>query len=110
LGWVISKVAGRLLEKVFSASRFSFPEIFEEYTVRVVKILILTIASIMAIGELGVQTGPLIAGLGVTGFVMGFAMQQTLGNIAAGFMILLYRPYDIGDHVHAGGLSGAVEE
>lgn len=110
LGWVISKIIEKTLEKIFSTSRFSFPEILEGYTIKAGKILILTIASIMAIGELGIQTGPLIAGLGITGFVMGFAMQQTLGNIAAGFMILLYRPYDIGDHVQVGDLSGTVEE
>ncbi|MFB6290617.1 MAG: mechanosensitive ion channel family protein, partial [Candidatus Bipolaricaulia bacterium] len=110
LGWLISKVIAKTLEKVFASSRFSFPVILEGYTIKAVKILVLTIASIMAIGELGVQTGPLIAGLGITGFVMGFAMQQTLGNIAAGFMILLYRPYDIGDHIQVGDLSGNVEE
>ncbi|MCF7890754.1 mechanosensitive ion channel [Candidatus Bipolaricaulota bacterium] len=110
IGWVISQIIGKILEKIFASSRFSFPEILESYTIRAVKILILTIASIMAIGELGIQTGPLIAGLGITGFVMGFAMQQTLGNIAAGFMILLYRPYDIGNHIKVGELSGTVEE
>jgi small conductance mechanosensitive channel len=64
---------------------------------------------IIALSMLEVNIGPLLAGLGVIGFVVGFALQNTLSNFAAGFMILLYRPYDIGDYVTAGGVSGTVD-
>jgi len=56
-----------------------------------------------------VNIGPLLAGIGVVGFVVGFALQDTLSNFAAGFMILLYRPYDVGDFVTAGGVTGTVQ-
>jgi small conductance mechanosensitive channel len=47
--------------------------------------------------------------LGVAGFVIGFALQDTLGNFAAGMMILVYRPYDVGDVVEAAGAFGKVQ-
>jgi small conductance mechanosensitive channel len=51
-----------------------------------------------------------LPGLGVLGFIIGFALQDTLGNFASGMMILLYRPYDVGDVIDAGGVSGKVED
>ena len=50
------------------------------------------------------------AGLGVAGFIVGFALQETLGNFAAGVMILIYRPFDVGDYVEAGGVFGSVQK
>ena len=52
--------------------------------------------------------GPFLAAIGVAGFVIGFALQDTLSNFAAGLMILLYRPYDMGDFISAGGVKGTV--
>jgi len=64
---------------------------------------------IIALDYVGIPMGPLLAGIGVLGFVIGFALQDTLGNFASGVMILLYRPYDIGDVIDAGGTKGKVE-
>jgi small conductance mechanosensitive channel len=51
----------------------------------------------------------MLAGLGIAGFVLGFALQETLGNFAAGVMILAYRPYDVGDLIEcSGGVFGKV--
>jgi small conductance mechanosensitive channel len=49
-----------------------------------------------------------LAGLGIAGFIAGFALQETLANFASGVMILIYRPFDIGDGVEAGGAAGVV--
>ena len=59
---------------------------------------------------MGISVGPLLAGLGVAGFVIGFALQDTLANFASGLMILLYRPFDVGDIVETGGVFGKVKE
>ena len=58
---------------------------------------------------LGANPGTLLAGVGVASLVVGLALQDTLGNIAAGAFILVYRPYDEGDIVQAGGVTGTVK-
>ena len=63
----------------------------------------------MALSQIGISLGPMLAGLGVAGFVIGFALQDTLGNFAAGAMILIYRPYDVDDFVEVTGASGLVK-
>jgi small conductance mechanosensitive channel len=60
--------------------------------------------------RLGINIAPLIAGLGVTGFILGFAFQESLGNLAAGMMIALNQPFKVGDYVSAGGVEGTVME
>ena len=65
---------------------------------------------LVALSQIGVQVGPLLAGLGVVGFIVGFALQDTLSNFASGLMILMYRPYDIGNTIEAGGVMGKVHE
>lgn len=60
--------------------------------------------------RLNVNIAPLIAGLGVTGFILGFAFQESLGNLAAGMMIALNQPFKVGDYVLVGGIEGIVRE
>ncbi|MBR4654603.1 MAG: mechanosensitive ion channel family protein [Kiritimatiellae bacterium] len=65
---------------------------------------------VIALGRIGVDVGPLIAGLGVTGFILGFAFKDTLSNFASGIMIALNQPFKVGDYVIVGGVEGAVRE
>jgi len=109
-GWLLTLVAVRLVRRLVAISRFEVPQIIVEFIEKFIRVTIWATAGIMALGQLGVNIGPLIAGLGATGFILGFAMQQTLANFAAGFMILLYQPYDIGHAVEIGGTKGTVEE
>ena len=109
-GWILALIAVRLIRRVLEISRFEVPKILEQFLEKLIKVAVWAFAGIMALGQLGVNIGPLIAGLGATGFILGFAMQQTLANFAAGFMILLYRPYDIGHYIEVGGTKGTVEE
>ena len=60
--------------------------------------------------RLGINIAPLIAGLGVTGFILGFAFQESLGNLAAGMMIAINQPFKVGDYVAVGGIEGSVSE
>jgi len=68
------------------------------------------IVVMIALGQLGIDIAPLIAGLGVAGFVIGFAFQESLSNLAAGLMVLLNRPFQVGDYVNAAGHSGTVSD
>ena len=65
---------------------------------------------VLALQRLGINVGPLIAGLGVTGFIIGFACQESLSNFASGIMIALNRPFKVGDYVVAAGVEGSVRE
>jgi small conductance mechanosensitive channel len=70
--------------------------------------LVLLLGLLFGLAQLGISVGPLLAGLGIAGFIVGFALQDTLGNFASGMLILLYRPYDVGDMIEAGGAFGKV--
>ena len=65
---------------------------------------------VAAIGKLGVQTGSFIAIIGAAGLAIGLALQGSLANFAAGFLIILFRPFKKGDFIDAGGSAGIVEE
>jgi small conductance mechanosensitive channel len=65
---------------------------------------------IAAIGKLGVQVGSFIAVIGAAGLAIGLALQGSLSNFAAGFLIILFRPFKKGDFVDAGGATGIIED
>ena len=67
-----------------------------------------TVLIVVILGKLGVDIGPIVAGLGVTGFILGFAFQESLGNLASGLMIAINEPFKIGDYVIVSGLEGTV--
>jgi len=72
--------------------------------------VVLGIGLLIALSQVGISLGPMLAGLGVAGFIVGFALQDTLANFAAGGMILIYRPYDVSDIVEVAGVLGAVKK
>ncbi len=72
--------------------------------------ILLIAVIIAAVGQLGIQTTPLVAVLGAAGLAVGLAMQNSLSNFAAGVMLVLFRPFTKGDFVEAGGTSGTVQE
>ena len=77
----------------------------------IVSVLVKTAWAFLAIiilSKLGVNVGPLIAGLGVTGFILGFAFQESLGSLASGLMIAINEPFKVGDYVTVAGLEGTV--
>jgi len=71
---------------------------------------LLTVTGIAVLERLGVQTTSLVTILGAAGLAVGLALQGTLSNLAAGVMLLLFRPFKVGDSIEAGALSGAVRQ
>lgn len=65
---------------------------------------------VVVLGKLGVNVAPIVAGLGVTGFILGFAFQESLGNLASGLMIAINEPFKIGDYVIVAGNEGTVQK
>ena len=98
------------LEKALDASNLNLSQLARRMIVATTSNLVMLFGILVALSQLGISLGPLLAGLGVAGFVVGFALQDTLGNFAAGVMILLYRPYDMGDLIDVGGVFGKVDK
>ena len=96
------------LEKILQKSP-RVDEMLKDLIVSVVGKTLWVLVFIMILSRLGLNIGPLIAGLGVTGFILGFAFQETLSNLASGVMLALNRPFSVGDYVDAGGVSGTVK-
>jgi small conductance mechanosensitive channel len=79
-------------------------------TVRLTRYALMSVAVVMALGELGFNIGSLIATLGILGLAVGLAAQESLGNVIAGLTILWDRPYRVGDNVTIAGTFGRVQE
>jgi small conductance mechanosensitive channel len=73
-------------------------------------IALLTFVILASIGQLGVQTTSFIAVIGASGLAIGFALQGSLTNFAAGVLLMIFRPFQVGDYVDAGGVAGLIEE
>jgi small-conductance mechanosensitive channel len=71
---------------------------------------LLVIAVITLLGTLGVQVAPLVAGLGLGGFALGFALRDMVSNLLAGVLILVYRPFQLGNEISVAGKIGQVVE
>jgi small conductance mechanosensitive channel len=72
--------------------------------------LLLVFVVIAAISELGIQTTSFVAILGAAGLAVGLALQGSLSNFASGVLIIMFRPFKIGDYVEAGGTAGVIKE
>ena len=106
---IVAGLLGRLVGEGLSASRLDVSDLLQEFAVTTTRKIILFLGILFAMSAVGIPIGPFLAAFGVVGFIVGFALQDTMSNFASGVMILLYRPYDIGDVVIAGGETGKVE-
>ncbi len=77
--------------------------------VRIVRLVVVALAAILALDKFGVQIAPLIAGIGVAGVGIGLAAQGVLGNVIAGLTIIFTKPFRVGEYVEIAGVSGRVD-
>jgi small conductance mechanosensitive channel len=104
----LANLAQRLTKTALQNSEVELSQLLQRMVLLIVRNTILVIGVLIALSQLGISLGPLLAGLGVVGFIVGFALQDTLSNFAAGLLILVYRPFDVDDFIDAAGVSGLV--
>ena len=104
----LSRLAVRGTRKLF-AKAANTSQLLEDFTLVTVRRLVIVIGFLVALTTLEINVGPLLAVIGAAGFVVAFALQDSLGNFASGILVLLFRPFDVGDMVVIGGVQGQVK-
>ncbi|MDX1279973.1 mechanosensitive ion channel domain-containing protein [Shewanella colwelliana] len=110
LASLAGKATQRLIKKTVSNSKLKFSKLLQEFFISLSGKIVFALGLMIALSQLGFELGPLLAGFGVAGVIIGFALQDTLSNFASGMMILIYRPYDVGDLINAAGVTGKVSQ
>lgn len=108
--WFAAKIIGALTKKAMGRVAQDQSDLLKTVVSRNVQRAVLLIGFVVALAQLGVNIGPLIAAIGAAGLVIGLAMQGVLSNFASGILILVNKPYDVGDVINAGGVSGKVSK
>jgi len=108
VGRWVAKIIRTILDKVMKRSNMD--DMLRKFLRNIVYAVLLTFVVIASIGALGIQTASLVAILGAAAFAIGLALQGSLGNFAAGVLMIIFRPYKLGDLVRVADTEGFVEE
>lgn len=109
IGLWLSGKADQIIVRAFSRTPH-FDPMLRSFFGSLARYLVLTITVLAVLSEFGIQTTSLVAVLGAAGLAVGLALQGTLSNLAAGVMLLIFRPFRIGHKVQIGGSIGMVKE
>ncbi len=104
--WILAKVVRRMITR--GADRLKLDEHLTSLLARTSSVTLIIFGFVTALGTLGINVSALVAGLGLTGFALGFALKDTISNLLSGVLILLYRPFEIGDRIKISGYEGVV--
>lgn len=108
IGWLLARLTTGIMRRALTRSKIDATLI--KFLCSCTYMVLMAFVLISAITKLGVNTASFVAVLGAAGFAIGFAMQGSLSNFAAGVMLMLFRPLRTGDLVEAGGVLGIVDE
>ncbi|KQA27663.1 mechanosensitive ion channel protein MscS [Vibrio metoecus] len=103
-----SKVTRTLVRSAVSSKNIHMSHLMQDFFVSISGKVVWVIGILVGLSQIGLNLAPVLTGFGIAGVIIGFALQDTLSNFAAGMMLLIYRPFDVGDFVHAGGVDGKV--
>jgi small conductance mechanosensitive channel len=104
VGWILGNQAKKAIQKIKKLD-----ETLKSFLGGMAKYAILAISLVMVLTQFGVQTASLLAVIGAAGLAIGLALQGTLSNVAAGVMLLILRPFNVGDFVSCGSVKGTVK-
>lgn len=109
---IIAKILLRVIKKVLTKVEQKyekFTPLMLGFLIKLIQVLIWILAILVVLGFWGINLTPVIAGLGVTGVVLGFALQESISSIFSGMMLAINQPFGIGDYVDIGSTSGTVK-
>jgi small conductance mechanosensitive channel len=115
IGAIATLIIGIWIAKLLSKSFGKFlgkrevDQTLIKFTVSIVKVALITFVVISAAAQVGIQTASFVAIIGAAGLAIGFALQGSLSNLAAGVMLIIFKPIKVGDYIEGGGDTGSVE-
>ncbi len=104
----LKNIVRKMVKRAVSAKNLKMSMLMQEFFISMSGKAVFAIGILIALSQVGLNLAPILTGFGVAGIIVGFALQDTLSNFAAGMMLLIYRPFDVGDLVEAGGITGKV--
>ncbi len=115
LSAIIVFIVGRWVARIFSnilkrvMTRSEVDPTIVSFVANLTYLSLLTFVVLAALGQLGIQTTSFIAIIGAAGLAIGLALQGSLANFAAGFLMIIFRPFKVGDFIEGAGVTGTVE-
>jgi len=108
LGRLAANIVRKVIEKIMMRTKVDVTLV--SFVVSLSYVGLMAFVIIAAIGQLGIQTTSFIAVLGAAGLAVGLALQGSLSNFAAGVLMIIFKPFKVGDYVEGGGASGIVDK
>ncbi|MCW8329708.1 mechanosensitive ion channel family protein [Photobacterium sp. SDRW27] len=105
---LLKNLTRKIVTRAVSSPNLRMSQLMQEFFISMSGKGVFIIGLLFALSQIGLDMTPILTGFGVAGVIIGFALQDTLSNFASGMMLLIYRPFDVGDFVEAGGASGKV--
>jgi small-conductance mechanosensitive channel len=105
--WIAARIVQKILRRVASRTNDDRQHIFD-LLAQTIKTALIVFGVVTALGTMGINVNALVAGLGLTGFALGFALKDAISNLLAGVLILIYRPFYRGDLITVKGFEGKV--
>ena len=106
--WILSRILKKMILR-FGEKRSLNKDVLN-LIAKTLHVILIIMGIISALGTLGIDVSPIVAGLGLTGFALGFALKDAISNILAGTLILIYRPFNRNDTIKVSNNEGVVEE
>ncbi|HIF9409959.1 TPA: mechanosensitive ion channel domain-containing protein [Photobacterium damselae] len=108
LARVLKNLTRKMVKRAVTSPNLKMSQLMQEFFISMSGKGVFCIGLLIALSQIGLDLTPILTGFGVAGVIIGFALQDTLSNFASGMMLLIYRPFDVGDFVEAGSVSGKV--
>nr|WP_231566189.1 mechanosensitive ion channel family protein [Vibrio sinaloensis] len=105
---MVAKLTRKVVSKTVISKNLKLSQLMQEFFINMSGNVVWVIGILVSLSQVGLNLAPVLTGFGIAGVIIGFALQDTLSNFAAGMMLLIYRPFDVGDFVFAGGVDGKV--